>query len=599
MSAPAREEQMKFAFYGRVSTEDAQDPSLSLPRQLAACEHIVRQAGGEVTACYWDIESGRKSLSDRGTGADRVRFAVELPREGGLPELLQAVENGGSFDAVIVESIDRLSRMTADATRIERELEQRDITLFASDEPMTANATAILTRRVKQGVAEWYVRDLIEKSRRGMEESVRQGWHTGGPAPYGYLLEPHEHPNPQKAREGRKKHRLVPDPIKASIVRMIFEDYCQRGLGLGAICDRLNADLDRYPPPARNKKDENDLPQTWSRSQLHAMLRNPKYTGYNVWGRHDKRRGRPIIRPRDQWTWSARPAHEALVSRELFEQVEQRALSNQRRATLTAPKSYVQRVGHGAGRLSPLRGRVRCGICGRRMEGSHQKGSNWYRCQFVYKRGIAAADAAGHPRVLGIRENLILEPLLDFLARRLFGPDRLRLLHDELLQSLGAIDDDHALEVVAAKRQLAEIDQAVRRQSLRLEEHDDPAHPVVAAAKARIEDLAAQRAALEEHRRQLESRRSTIPQPHEIEALLASLADLRPALSHYGAAELADLFDAFDVTVTYDKPSHALELAATITSDLTPAPETLQPPRRRSQGSDIAGAGFEPATSGL
>jgi site-specific DNA recombinase len=84
---------------------------------------------------------------------------------------------------VIVESTDRLSRMTADATRIERELEQHDIALFASDEPMTANATAILTRRVKQGVAEWYVRDLIEKSRRGMEESVRQGWHTGGPAP--------------------------------------------------------------------------------------------------------------------------------------------------------------------------------------------------------------------------------------------------------------------------------------------------------------------------------------------------------------------------------------------------------------------------------
>jgi site-specific DNA recombinase len=52
---------------------------------------------------------------------------------------------------VIVESIDRLSRMTADATRIERELEQLDIGLFATDEPMVANATAVLTRRVAQG----------------------------------------------------------------------------------------------------------------------------------------------------------------------------------------------------------------------------------------------------------------------------------------------------------------------------------------------------------------------------------------------------------------------------------------------------------------
>jgi hypothetical protein len=72
---------------------------------------------------------------------------------------------------------------------------------------------------------------------------------------------------------------------------------------------------------------------------------------------------------------------------------------------------------------------------------------------------------------------------------------------------------DIAPELVAAlKGQLAELDQAVRRKSLRLEEHDDPAHPVVAAAKARIEELAAQRAALEEQRRRLESRSRTRPQ---------------------------------------------------------------------------------------
>ena len=380
---------------------------------------------------------------------------------------------------------------------------------------------------------------------------------------------------------------------------MIFEDYCLNGLGLGAICDKLNADLDRYPPPTRNKKDENDLRQTWSRSQIQAMLRNPKYTGFNVWGRHDKRPGRPFIRPRDQWIWSPTPSHEAIVDRELFDQVEERALRNHRQATLKAPKPYVQRSGHRNGRLYALRGRIHCRLCGRRMEGSHQKGSNWYRCQFVYRRGLAAADAAGHPRVLGIREEVILEPLFDFLGRRLFGPDRLRLLHDELAASLVDGDDGRAAELAAAIRQLADLDQAIRRQALRLEEHDDPNHPVVAAAKIRIEELAGQRTALDDHRRQLEARRGNAPQPHEIEALLASIPDLRPALARYEPAELADLFDAFDVTVTYDKPSHSLELAATVTADLVPAPERLQPPRRRSQNCDIAGAGFEPATSGL
>lgn len=106
-----------------------------------------------------------------------------MPRAGGLPELLAAAD-AGEVDAVIVESSDRLSRMTADGTQIECRLEERDVALFAADEPLDSSATAILTRRVKQGVAEWYVRDLIERSRAGgMEESVRQGWHTGGRLP--------------------------------------------------------------------------------------------------------------------------------------------------------------------------------------------------------------------------------------------------------------------------------------------------------------------------------------------------------------------------------------------------------------------------------
>ena len=87
------------------------------------------------------------------------------------------------------------------------------------------------------------------------------------------MLEEHQHPNPHKAREGKKKHRLVPDPMRAPIVLTAFEDYCLHGLGLGEICDKLNADLDRYPPPKRNRKDEMALRQTWSRSQLQAMLR--------------------------------------------------------------------------------------------------------------------------------------------------------------------------------------------------------------------------------------------------------------------------------------------------------------------------------------
>jgi hypothetical protein len=71
---------MRFAFYGRVSTEGAQDPSLSIPRQPAACQRIIGDGGGELVARYWDIESGRKSLAARGNGASGDRFGVAVSR---------------------------------------------------------------------------------------------------------------------------------------------------------------------------------------------------------------------------------------------------------------------------------------------------------------------------------------------------------------------------------------------------------------------------------------------------------------------------------------------------------------------------------------
>jgi site-specific DNA recombinase len=467
------------------------------------------------------------------------------------------------LNAVIVESIDRLSRMTADATRIERALEQRDIGLFAADEPMSSDATSILTRRVKQGVAEWYVRDLIEKSRRGMEESVRQGWHTGGRAPYGYALEEHQHPNPSKAREGKRKHRLILEPTRAPIVLMIFEDYCLRRLGLGEITDKLNQDLDRYPPPVANSKDEMALKKTWSRSQIQAMLRNPKYTGYNVWGRHDKRPGRPLIRPRDQWIWSPTPTHPAIVPKELFEQVEDRARRNTI-AAKQAPADYPTRRTRRAGRVYALRGRVRCSLCGRRMEGTHQKGSNYYRCRVSAGRGNSAADIAGHPRALQIKEDTLVRTLLGFMGNRLFGPERLVHLRKELACSRNEYEQGHTGELASLHAELDDIDQSLHRQSLRMEEHDDPHHPVIALAKQRIDELSTRRETIRDAIRATEAKHASTIKLDEIESAVAGIPDLRPSLETASPEQLAEVLDAFDITATYDKAKCGLKVSATV-----------------------------------
>ena len=127
------------------------------------------------------------------------------------------------------------------------------------------------------------------------------------------------------------------------------------------------------------------------------------------------------------------------------------------------------------------------------MSGSHQKGANWYRCQYAYRHGIAAAQATGHPRVLGIKEEVVLVELFAFLSRRLFGPGRLELLRDDLAKASAGGWHDYEAEMAKRRRVLSELDRSLYRQALRLEEHDDPSHPVVALAKRRIVELTTER----------------------------------------------------------------------------------------------------------
>src|SRR5690242_9555406 len=62
---PAVAPRVRVAFLARVSTDDRQDPTLSLPRQYASCAEVL-PAGWEITVLFWDIESGRADLERRG-----------------------------------------------------------------------------------------------------------------------------------------------------------------------------------------------------------------------------------------------------------------------------------------------------------------------------------------------------------------------------------------------------------------------------------------------------------------------------------------------------------------------------------------------------
>jgi uncharacterized small protein (DUF1192 family) len=234
------------------------------------------------------------------------------------------------------------------------------------------------------------------------------------------------------------------------------------------------------------------------------------------------------------------------------------------------------------------------------MEGTHQRHTNWYRCQYVYRRGPEAAALANHPKVHGIKEGRILEPALDFLARRVFGPDRLRLLRDGLADASASGWEDHAAELERLDAELAKLNRSLRAQTLRLEEHEDPNHPIVALASERIVELSTRKAAVTDAIQRLKTNRPAGHHPDEIVAMLDAVPDLRPTLATAPDDELQKIFRAFDVSIVYDKDGQMLTIAATITPELLPEPANANDrPGGRSQISEVAGAGFEPATFGL
>jgi Recombinase len=69
---------------------------------------------------------------------------------------------------------------------------------------------------------------------------------------------------------------------------MFFEDYVAGKMSLGDLQAKLNADLERFPPP--ESPDPRRRTGRWGRFSVWEILGNPKYTGYQVWNRRARKR---------------------------------------------------------------------------------------------------------------------------------------------------------------------------------------------------------------------------------------------------------------------------------------------------------------------
>ena len=563
----------RFAWYGRLSTKDKQDPTISFPSQRNECAEKAEELGGRIVCDFTDQEAGRRD--------DRVGWS-ELIREAKEPEARR-------FDAVIVYSTSRLSRELFHALAYERELARAGVEVFyARSAGDQTSPEGRLIRHMFQALDQFEVEKLGREVRRGQTENTKQGYRNGGRAPYGYRLRHEPHPDPRRAKAGDQKSRLVADPEQAPVIAEMFALFLA-GSGYKEIADRLNRP--GGPPPPRHVDSKRNTAGKWSKSTIRAILENHVYTGRLYWGRLDFRAVKqgegPLVRRSPEDWVEAEQRHEALVPEEDFERVqaEMKARSagqggNRRR--------YKQK------RFYQLRGIVHCatGHNPLRMQGKHRKTSTYYTCGYRRSYGDTAAEATGHGKWQYVREDSLLTLIDAFFASRVFGPDRLAHFRRQSSTLAAEQEGRDGAERTRAVRRLGEVDQRIERQLGAIEAGVDPA-----LVGERIRELKAERQEVEAAIAQLdhEQRNGEGFDVEEAAAVLDSLPDLSKPLAEADPELRRSVFEAFRLRVEIDRNAGLIRLKALVSSAFGEAKDLSDVCATTA----IAGAGFEPATFGL
>ncbi|WP_461124367.1 recombinase family protein [Saccharothrix stipae] len=361
---PALTGGLLFAFYGRTSTTEHQDPATSRAWQLEVAQELV--AGhGTITATFFDAGWSRR---------DRWR---DRPKAAELLTALRDPDRG--FDAIVVGEYERgfagdqLERLLALSRR-------HGVQVWLPEAGGPVDLETPEHRALVRMLGAQSLREVVRARHRAMAamraltEEVR---YLGGRAPYGYrLVEAGLHPHPAGARRGRNVTRLEPGPNTVPTVRWLFAERLA-GRSIEDLVETLNQR--RTPCPAEHDPARNThrAGRRWTAETVTTILRNPRHTGWQVWNRqsvdHDhttpsgQRRSRVSRRkPAHQWVLSQQRAHTPLVGEHDFVAVQRvRAQRPNRRGET---REYL------------LAG-LRCGVCGRRMESRWVHGRPGYRCR--------------------------------------------------------------------------------------------------------------------------------------------------------------------------------------------------------------------------
>ena len=263
-----------FAFCGRVSTEDNQEPEASRLRQVAQAQRIL-PPHSEIVEEYFDIGNSR---------------SLPWARRPETARLLKELRSGTNrWNAIVIGEFARAFGAPIQYSTIYPLLEHFGIELWLPEVGGRVDFTSATTEMLlgMLGGTSKQERAMIRtRVRDGMTVFAQDGSrHLGGRPPYGYLLaDAGEHPNPKKRALGQRLHRLEPDPVTAPVVERIFTMFAA-GRGLKEIAAVLTA-ADIPSPSAHDpERNRHRDPRGWGHTAIRSILLNERYLGRAVWGK--------------------------------------------------------------------------------------------------------------------------------------------------------------------------------------------------------------------------------------------------------------------------------------------------------------------------
>lgn len=164
------------------------------------------------------------------------------------------------------------------------------------------------------------------------------------------------------------------DEIAGKVVREIYEMAFQ-GLSCSEISDKLfNMGYETpFEYIKRTRGDKIAPTHRWTAHSVRSILKNEQYTGAYVSGKilKDFEDGRSYHTPKDEWIVIP-GKHPAIISKELFDNVQEITAKSRFKRKNTHPGDYL------------LRGKIACGCCRYALSYDNSTENKVYRCHHTY-----------------------------------------------------------------------------------------------------------------------------------------------------------------------------------------------------------------------